>query len=88
MRRAVSDLTLDKPILSRATRGNGYCESFNARVRDGLLNGDIFYSFREARIVIESQRKYYNTKRPHNAPGYRPQAPETIVSMEPRPIVH
>ncbi|MCK0139303.1 IS3 family transposase [Aliiroseovarius sp. F47248L] len=67
---------------------NGYCESFNARFRDELLNGEVFYSLREAQILIEKWRKHYNTKRPHSALGYRPPAPETIVPMEPRPIMH
>ena len=44
---------------------NGYIESFNARLRDELLDGEIFYSLREARIVIESWRRHYNTIRPH-----------------------
>ncbi|MCH2250721.1 MAG: IS3 family transposase [Cognatishimia sp.] len=67
---------------------NGYCESFNGRMRDELLNGAILYSLREAQIIIEEWRKHYNTKRPHSALGYRPPAPETIIPMEPRPIMH
>lgn len=67
---------------------NGYVESLNARMRDELLNCDTFYSVREAQIIIESWRIHYNTKRPHSALGYRPQAPETINPMEPRPIMH
>ncbi|GAB5448415.1 MAG: IS3 family transposase [Gymnodinialimonas sp.] len=67
---------------------NGYCESFNARLRDELLNGEVFYSLREAQILIEQWRKHYNTKRPHSALGYRPPAPETIIPMAPRPIMH
>ena len=67
---------------------NGYCESFNARFRDELLNGEIFYSLKEAQIIIEEWRKHYNTKRPHSALGYRPPAPETIVPMDPRPVMH
>jgi transposase InsO family protein len=54
---------------------NGYCESFNARFRDELLNREIFYSLREAQIIIEEWREHYNTKRPHRALGYRPPAP-------------
>jgi len=46
---------------------NGYCESFNARFRDELLNGEIFYSLKEAQIIIEQWRRHYNTKRPHSA---------------------
>ena len=67
---------------------NGYCESFNARFRDEFLNGEIFYSLREAQILIEEWRKHYNTKRPHSALGYRPPAPETINPMDRRPIMH
>ena len=67
---------------------NGYCESFNARFRDELLNGEVFYSLREAQILIGQWRKHYNTKRPHGALGYRPPAPETIVKMDPRPVMH
>ncbi|MCH2466286.1 MAG: IS3 family transposase [Gemmatimonadetes bacterium] len=67
---------------------NGYCESFNARFRDELLNGEIFYTLKEAQIIIEEWRKHYNTKRPHSALGYRPPAPETIVPMVTRPVMH
>ena len=49
---------------------NGYIESFNARLRDELLDGEIFYSLREARIVIESWRRHYNTIRPYASLGY------------------
>jgi putative transposase len=48
---------------------NGYCESFNGKLRDELLNGEIFYSLREARIEIERWRRYYNQKRPHSPLG-------------------
>jgi transposase InsO family protein len=57
---------------------NGYVESFNGRLRDELLNGEIFYTLAEAKIVIEQWRRYYNTVRPHSALGYRPPAPEVI----------
>jgi putative transposase len=67
---------------------NGYCESFNGRFRDELLNGEIFYSLREAQIIIEEWRKHYNTKRPHSALGYRPPAPEAKITMDQRPIMH
>ena len=66
---------------------NGYCESFNGKMRGELLNGEIFYSLREAQIIIERWRNHYNTKRPHSALGYRPPAPEAIVSMEQRLIM-
>ncbi len=71
-----------------APRENGYVESFNARLRDELLNGEIFYSLREAQIVIEQWRKHYNTKRPHSALGYRPPAPESIISLQERPTMN
>ena len=58
---------------------NGYIESFNARLRDELLDGEIFYTLREAQIVIESWRRHYNTIRPHASLGYRPPAPEVFV---------
>src|SRR5262249_22549056 len=54
-------------------------ESFNARLRDELLNGEIFYSLREAQIVIESWRRHYNTIRPHQSLDYKPPAPEVFV---------
>jgi hypothetical protein len=54
---------------------NGYCESFNGKLRDECLNGEIFYSLKEAQIVIEQWRVMYNTRRPHSALGYRPPAP-------------
>ena len=57
-------------------------------MRDELLNGKIFYSLREAQILIEKWRKHDNTKRPHSALGIRPPAPETIISVEPGPIMH
>lgn len=62
---------------------NGYCESFNGRLRDELLNGEIFYSLREAQVVIERWRKEYNTVRPHSSLGYRPPAPAAINPKPP-----
>ena len=67
---------------------NGYCESFNSRFRDELLNREIFYSLWETQIIIEEWRRHYNTKRPHSALGYRSTAPEAIISMDQRPIMH
>jgi transposase InsO family protein len=58
---------------------NGFVESFNARLRDELLDGEIFYSLREAQVVIESWRRHYNQVRPHASLGYRAPAPEVIV---------
>ena len=64
---------------------NGYNESFNGKLRDELLNGEIFYSLKEAKVVIEQWRKHYNTKRPHSALGYRPPAP-VAYSPIPNPL--
>ena len=71
---------------------NGFIESFNARLRDELLDGEIFYTLREAQIVIESWRRHYNTVRPHASIGYRAPAPEVFVpalaawpAAQPRP---
>ena len=58
---------------------NGYCESFNSKLRDELLNSEIFYSLAEAKVIIEAWRRYYNTERPHSSLGYKPPAPEAIV---------
>ena len=55
---------------------NGYCESFNSKLRDELLNGEIFYTMKEAKVVIEGWRRHYNTLRPHSSLGYKPPAPE------------
>jgi hypothetical protein len=57
---------------------NGYNESFNGKLRDELLNGEIFYSLKEVQILTEQWRREYNTIRPHSSLGYRPPAPETI----------
>jgi transposase InsO family protein len=65
-------------------------ESFKSKLRDELLNGEVFYSLAEAQVVIESWRRHYNTKRPHSSLGYKPPAPETIIPaspLAPRPTV-
>ena len=62
---------------------NGYVESFNGKLRDELLNGEIFYSLREAKVLIERWRRHYNTVRPHSALGYRPPAPEAVMATAP-----
>ena len=62
---------------------NGYCESFNGKLRDELLNGEIFYSLKEAQVVIEQWRNHYNTVRPHSSLGYRPPAPQTSSPFPP-----
>ena len=56
-----------------------HLESFNARLRDELLDGEIFYTLAEARIIIESWRRFYNTLRPHGSLGYKPPAPEVFI---------
>ena len=58
---------------------NGFIESFNARLRDELLDGEIFYTLAEAKIVVESWRRHFNTVRPHGSLGYKPPAPEVFV---------
>ena len=58
---------------------NGYNESFNGKLRDELLNCEIFYTLKEAKILIEQWRKHYNTVRPHSALGYKPPTPEAIL---------
>ena len=57
---------------------NGYNESFNGKLHDELLNGEIFYTLKEARILVEQWRVHYNTIRPHSSLGYRPPAPQAI----------
>lgn len=61
---------------------NGYIESFNGRLRDELLNGEIFYSLKEAQILVEMWRREYNTKRPHSSLGYKPPAPESFKIVD------
>ncbi len=63
---------------------NGYVESFNARLRDELLYGEIFYSLKKAQIIIEGWRRHCDTKRPHSALGYTPPAPETLIHLHER----
>jgi putative transposase len=58
---------------------NGYVESFNGKLRDELLNRELFYTLKEAQILIEHWRREYNHLRPHSSLGGRPPAPETIV---------
>ena len=70
---------------------NGYVESFNGKLRDELLNIEIFNSLREAQILIEVWRRHYNAVRPHSALGYRPPAPDVVLfptawpAAQPRP---
>jgi len=71
---------------------NGFIESFNARLRDELLDGEIFYTLAEAKIIVESWRRHFNTVRPHGSLGYKPPAPEVFIpamtaraAAQPRP---
>lgn len=59
---------------------NGYNESFNGKLRDELLNREIFYTLKEAQVLIEQWRRHYNEVRPHSSLGYRPPAPRAVVS--------
>ena len=76
---------------------NGYNESFNGKLRDELLNGEIFYTLKgetgkqsiqcidcpSNQVLIEHWRQHYNTIRPHSSLGYRPPAPETVIPERP-----
>jgi transposase InsO family protein len=62
---------------------NGTCESFNGKFRDECLNGEIFYSLKEAQVVIEPWRVQYNEVRPHSSLGYRAPAPKAILPKQP-----
>jgi transposase InsO family protein len=59
---------------------NGYCESFNSKLRDEFLNGEIFYSIKELRVLPERWRVHYNTIRTHSSLGYRRPAPEAWLT--------
>ena len=59
---------------------NGYCESFNGKFRDNLLNGEIFMTMKEAEIVIENWRRHYNGRRPHRSLAGRPPVPLTVFA--------
>ena len=67
---------------------NGYVESLNGKLRDELLNGEIFYTLTEAKVLVEQWRREYNEFRPHSSLGYRPPAPGAIrpvLSLPPSP---
>jgi transposase InsO family protein len=71
---------------------NGYCESFNGKLRDELFNGEIFYNLKEAAVVFEQWRLHYNQRRPHSSLGYRPPAPQAIepkiTQLQAQPMIH
>jgi len=60
---------------------NGYCESFNGKLRDELLNGEIFCGLKEAKVLIEQWRHHYNTVRPHSSLVYLPPAPQAFMPV-------
>ena len=62
---------------------NGYCESFNGKLRDELLDREIFHTLEEARILVEDWRIHHNTVRPHGSLGYRPPAPVANMVVPP-----
>ena len=64
-------------------RGNGHNKSFNGKLRDECLNTELFYSLREAQIIIENWRREFNAIRPHSSLGCRPPAPETLQPADP-----
>lgn len=66
---------------------NGYIESFNGKMRDELLDREIFYTLKEAQVLVEDWRCHYNHKRPHSSLNYRPPAPETIMVQSLVPTV-
>jgi hypothetical protein len=65
---------------TRFSLENGYCESFNSKLRDEFLNGEIFYSLKEVQVLAERWRVHYNTIRPQSSLGYRPPAPEAWLT--------
>ena len=64
-----------------STWENGYIESFNGKLRDELLNGEILTTLHEERVLIEMWRRHYNTIRPHSSLNYRPPAPAAFVGQ-------
>jgi transposase InsO family protein len=72
-------------LFNRSPSENGFIESFNARLRDELLDGEVFYTLREAKVVIESWPCHYNTERPNGSLGYEPPAPEVFIpALDPK----
>ncbi len=61
---------------------NGFIESYNGKMRDELLNGEIFDTLLEAQVLLDDWREEYNKRRPHRALGYRPPAPEAVLPVE------
>ena len=72
-------------IEPRSPWDNGYVESFNGKLRDELLDGEISYTLKQARVLIERWRRHYNRDRPHSSLGYLPPAPEATL-LRPTPL--
>jgi putative transposase len=71
---------LETPLETFCSRRRcGYIESFNGKLRDELLNGELFHTMKEAQILIEEWRRQYNHLRPHSSLSGRPPAPETLA---------
>jgi len=67
---------------------NGYCESFNSRFRDKMLNVETSYFLREAQILIKKWRRPHNSQGPHSSLGYRPPAEKSFVPIDQKPTKH
>ncbi len=61
--------------------------SFNGKLRDELLDRELFYTLLEVRVLTERYRQTYNQVRPHSALGYRPPAPEALLPADPVPVL-
>jgi transposase InsO family protein len=91
--RQVDVLTAQGRPVAEAVRAIGVTE---VTYRDELLDGEVFHSLAEAKVVIESWRRHDNSDRPHSALGYRPPAPEVVLwpaspatrAVAPRPVMH
>ena len=82
--RQVEVLTAQGKAVAEAARSIGVTE----QLRDGLLDGEVFNTLREAQVLIEQWRQHYNTVRPHSALGYRPPAPEVAMPGTPMLLRH
>ena len=66
---------------------NGYVESFNGKLRDELLDREVFYTLLEVQVLTEQYRQTYNRIRPHSSLGYQPPAPESVLPAVPVPVL-
>ena len=62
---------------------NGYVESFNGKLRDELLDRELFYTLKEVQVLREQYKQTYNRIRPHSSLGYRPPTPQAVMPAEP-----